>query len=383
MKYFPLIWAALWRKKARTILTLLSVIVAFVLFGLLQAVNVAFHRGVSVSGGDRLVAGGKYSFTQLLPQSYMQRIKSLNGVKNVTHASWFGGVYQKESNFFPQFAVDSDTYLDIYPEFIIEPKQLAAFKNTRTGALVGRDLAERFGWKLGDKIPLQATIWPKADGTNAWDFDLVGFIDGKDEDAKQQAQLLLFHYDYFNEARQFGKDYVGWYVVQAKDAAQSAQVAQRVDKEFANSPWETRTDSEKAFNQAFLKQMGDIQLIISSILGAVFFTLLFLTGNTMMQSVRDRIPELAVLKTIGFSDQSVLALVLAESLALCLIAAAIGLGLAYLLMPGLAAKMPGLSMRPEVVMYGGGIAVLLAITVGILPALRAMRLDIVNALSAH
>ena len=383
MKFLPLIWAALWRKKARTVLTLLSVIVAFVLFGLLQAVNVAFHRGVSVSGSDRLMAAGKYSFTQLLPQSYMQRLKSLDGVKNVTHASWFGGVYQKESNFFPQFAVDSDSYLDVYPEFLIEPKQLAAFKNTRTAALVGRDLAERYGWKVGDKIPLQATIWPKSDGTNAWEFDLVGLIDGKDEDAKQQAQLFLFHYDYFNEARQFGKDYVGWYVVQVKDPTQSALMAQRIDKEFANSPWETRTDSEKAFNQAFLKQMGDIQLIISSILGAVFFTLLFLTGNTMMQSVRDRIPELAVLKTIGFSDQRVLALVLAESLALCLIAATIGLGLAYLLLPGLAAKMPGLSMRPEVLAYGGGIAVLLAITVGILPAVRAMRLDIVNALAGH
>lgn len=383
MKYFPLIWAALWRKKARTILTLLSIVVAFVLFGLLQAVNVAFHRGVSVSGSDRLVAGGKYSFTQLLPQSYRQRIVSLDGVKNVTHASWFGGVYQKESNFFPQFAVEAETYLDVYPEFVIDPKQREAFKNTRTGALVGRSLAERYGWKVGDKIPLQATIWPKADGSNAWELDLVGLMDGKDEDSKQQAQLLLFHYDYFNEARQFGKDLVGWYVVQVKDASQSARMAQLIDKEFANSPAETRTDSEKAFNQAFLKQMGDIQLIITSILGAVFFTLLFLTGNTMMQSVRDRVPELAVLKTIGFSDVSVLALVLAESLALCLIAALIGLGLAWLLMPGLAARMPGLSMRPDVLVSGTGIAVLLAFVVGFLPALRAMRLDIVNALSGH
>ena len=383
MKYFPLIWAALWRKKARTILTLLSVVVAFVLFGLLQAVNVAFHAGVNVADNDRLIAGGKYSFTQLLPQSYMQRIKSLSGVKSVTHASWFGGVYQKESNFFPQFAVDADTYLDVYSDYIVDPKQREAFKNTRTSALAGRGLAERFGWKVGDKIPLQATIWPKRDGSNAWEFDLVGLIDGKNEDAKQQTDILIFHYDYFNEARQFGRDLVGWYVVSVKDSAQSAQVGQTIDKEFANSAAETRTDSEKAFNKAFLKQMGDIQLIITSILGAVFFTLLFLTGNTMMQSVRDRVPELAVLKTIGFSDTSVLALVLAESLALCLLAAIIGLGLAYLLMPSLAAKMPGLSMRPEVLMYGGGIAVLLAVTVGILPALRAMRLDIVNALAGH
>jgi putative ABC transport system permease protein len=383
VKYFPLIWAALWRKKARTILTLLSVVVAFLLFGLLQAVNVAFHAGVNVSGNDRLIAGGKYSFTQLLPQSYMTRIKSLDGVKDVTHASWFGGVYQKESNFFPQFAVDSDTYLDVYSDYIVDPKQREAFKNTRTGALVGKGLADRFGWKVGDKIPLQATIWPKRDGTNSWEFDLVGLIDGKDEDARQQTQILIFHYDYFNEARQFGRDLVGWYVVSVKDPAKSAQVGQIIDKEFTNSAAETRTDSEKAFNKAFLKQMGDIQLIITSILGAVFFTLLFLTGNTMMQSVRDRVPELAVLKTIGFSDTSVLALVLAESLALCVLAAGIGLALANLFMPGLAAKMPGLSMRPEVWIYGFGIAVLLAALVGILPALRAMRLDIVNALAGH
>lgn len=383
MKFLPLIWAALWRKRARTILTLLSIVVAFVLFGLLQGVNVAFKAGVNVSGGDRLIAGGKYSFTQMLPESYLQRIRSLQGVNLVTHASWFGGVYQKESNFFPQFAVDADTYLEVYSDYLVDPKQLAAFKSTRTGAMVGRGLAERFGWKIGDKIPLQATIWPKADGTNAWEFDLVGLIDGKDEDTRQQTRILIFHYDYFNEARQFGKNLVGWYVVKVKDSVQPALMAQTIDKEFANSPAETRTDSEKAFNQAFIKQMGDIQLIIRSILGAVFFTLLFLTGNTMMQSVRDRIPELAVLKTIGFSDISVLALVLAESLALCVLAAIIGLGIAYLLMPGLAVRMPGLSLRPEVIMYGGGIAVLLAITVGILPALRAMRLDIVNALSGH
>jgi putative ABC transport system permease protein len=301
----------------------------------------------------------------------------------VTHASWFGGVYQKESNFFPQFAVDSDTYLDVYSDYIVDPKQREAFKNTRTGALVGKGLADRFGWKVGDKIPLQATIWPKRDGTNSWEFDLVGLIDGKDEDARQQTQILIFHYDYFNEARQFGRDLVGWYVVSVKDPAKSAQVGQIIDKEFTNSAAETRTDSEKAFNKAFLKQMGDIQLIITSILGAVFFTLLFLTGNTMMQSVRDRVPELAVLKTIGFSDTSVLALVLAESLALCVLAAGIGLALANLFMPGLAAKMPGLSMRPEVWIYGFGIAVLLAALVGILPALRAMRLDIVNALAGH
>lgn len=383
LKFFPLVWATLWRKRTRTILTLLSVVVAFLLFGLLEAVNVAFSTGANYGDSHRLVVAGKYSFTEILPLAYLQRIRSIPGVQDVTHASWFGGIYQTERNFFPQFAVDADTYLTVYDNFKVDPVQKTAFLNTRTGALVGRSLAQRFGWKIGDKIPIQATIWPKVDGSNAWDFDIVGFIDPATEADKAQTEVMLFHYDYFNEARQFGKDYVGWYAVKVAPSAQPAVVAAAIDKEFANSPRETRTDSEKSFNQAFIKQMGDIELIISSILGAVFFTLLFLTGNTMMQSVRDRVPELAVLKTIGFSDPAVLTLVLAESLMLCLLAALIGLGLADLIMPTLAARMPGLRMSPEVILGGCGIAVLLAVVVGILPALRAMRLDIVNALAGH
>ncbi|MGH8504944.1 MAG: ABC transporter permease [Stenotrophobium sp.] len=383
MKFFPLVWATLWRKRTRTILTLLSVVVAFLLFGLLEAVSVAFSNGANAGDSHRLVVAGKYSFTEILPLAYLQRIRSIAGVQDVTHATWFGGVYQTESNFFPQFAVDADTYLTVYDNFLVAPAQKDAFIHTRTGALVGSGLARRFGWKIGDKIPIQATIWPKVDGSNAWDFDIVGFIDPKNESERAQTDVMLFHYDYFDEARQFGKSYVGWYIVKVAPAAQPAVVAAAIDKEFANSPRETRTDSEQAFNAAFIKQMGDIELIITSILGAVFFTLLFLTGNTMMQSVRDRVPELAVLKTIGFSDRAVLTLVLAESLMLCLLAALIGLGLADLIMPVLASRMPGLDMSPQVILGGCGIAVVLALIVGILPALRAMRLDIVNALAGH
>lgn len=383
MKYFPLIWSALWRKKPRTIYTMLSILVAFLLFGMLQAVSVGMSKSIEISGADRLFTAGKFSFTEILPLGYYARIKSIPGVKLVTHASWFGGVYQEEKNFFPQFAVDHETYLEMYPEFLVTAEARKEWARNKTGVLVGAGLAKRFGWKIGDRIPIRATIWPKRDGSNTWEFDIVGLIDGKDETARAQSEVLLFRFDYFDEARQFGQGYIGWYLERIADPAQSSTVANAIDRQFANSPKETRTDSEKAFNQAFMKQMGDIQLIIRSILGSVFFTLLFLTGNTMMQSVRERIPELAVLKTIGFSDRSVLGLVLTESLLLCLIAALLGLAAATLLMPGLAAKMPGLQMEPEVWTMGVAIAALLAVVVGFPPAWRAMRLDIVNVLAGH
>ncbi|AXQ27910.1 ABC transporter permease [Solimonas sp. K1W22B-7] len=383
MKYFPLIWSALWRKKPRTIYTMLSIVVAFLLFGMLQAVAVGMTKSIEISGADRLFTAGKFSFTEILPIGYYARIKSVPGVTLVSHANWFGGVYQDEKNFFAQFAVDHETYLEMYPEFIVSDEAKALWARTRTGALVGVGLARKFGWKIGDRVPVQAAIWPKRDGRNDWQFDIVGFIDTKDEATRNQTEMMLFRFDYFDEARQFGQGYTGWYLEKVADPAQAGSVAAAIDRQFANSPKETRTDSEKAFNQSFMKQMGDIQLIIQSILGAVFFTLLFLTGNTMMQSVRERIPELAVLKTIGFSDRSVLGLVLTESLLLCLIAALVGLGVATLLMPGLAAKVPGLRMEPEVWFMGVGVAVALAVVVGFPPAWRAMRLDIVNALAGH
>lgn len=383
MKYFPLVWSALWRKKPRTIYTMLSIVVAFLLFGMLQAVNVGLTKSIQITGADRLFVAGKFSFTELLPLSYNARIKSIPGVQLTTHASWFGGVYQDERNFFAQFAVDHETYLEMYPEFIVTDEARTEWARNKTAVLVGAGLAEKFGWKVGDRIPIQASIWPKRDGSNTWEFDIAGLIDGKDDTAKAQSEVLLFRFDYFDEARQFGQGYVGWYLVRAADVDQASALANAIDREFANSPRETRTDSEKAFNQAFMKQLGDIGLIIESILGAVFFTLLFLTGNTMMQSVRERVPELAVLKTIGFSDRTMLSLVLAESLLLCTIAALIGLAVATLLMPGLAAKMPGLKMSSEVWMLGVGLSALLAAVVGLPPAWRAMRLDIVNALAGN
>jgi len=387
MKYFHLVWASLFRRKTRTLLTLLSIVVAFVLFGLLSALIIAFNRGVDLAGADRLVTQGKYSLTEVLPIGYYEQIKSLPGVEAATHAQWFGGIYREPKNFFPQFAIDPASYLDMYPEFSIDPAQRKAFEDTRTGAIVGASLARRFGWKIGDRIPIQATIWPLADGSNAWEFELVGVFEGKDETAKSQEGIMFFHWDYFDEARRFAKGTTGIYIVKADDPAKAAAVGAEIDRRFANSQNETKTGSEKAFNQNFIKQIGDIGFIVQAILSAVFFTILLVTGNTLAQSVRERIPEIAILKTLGFSDGKALGLVLAEALLLCLLGGMLGLGLVSLLIPGMARAMegflPGLGINAGTWAWGAGIALALGLVTGLLPALKARRLKIVDALSGH
>ncbi|HUP92573.1 MAG TPA: ABC transporter permease [Solimonas sp.] len=386
MKYFPLIWAALWRRKARTVLTMLSIVVAFLLFGLLQSVIAAFNAGVDISGADRLVTTGKYSLTQMNPYSYVQDIRAVDGVADVSFASWFGGVYQTERNFFAQFPVDPESYLRIYPEVLLPAEQKQAFIDTRTGAIVAKTLADKYHWKVGDKVPILSTIWPRKDGSKNWEFDLVGIFDAKDAATRGQHEYLLFQHAYFDESKPFGNGMVGWFVTRTVDANRNAEVAKAIDAKFRNSLYPTKTDSEKAFNQSFIKQMGDIESIMRGIMGAVFFTLLLLTGNTMAQSVRDRVPELAVLKTIGFSDRSVLALVLVEALLLCLLAAALGLVIASLLAPPLGTQIPGftaMELKPAAMLAGLALAALLATIVGLPPALKAKRLDIVNALSGH
>src|SRR3569623_966377 len=251
MKYLPLIWAALGRRKPRTILTGLSIAIAFLLYGMLNAVNVAFNNGVAISGVDRLVTTGRYSITQILPYGHGQQIRSLPGVTGVAASNWFGGYYQYQHNFFPQFAVEQEQYLSMYPEIVLPPDQKQAFFNTRTGVIVAKTLAERFHWKVGDKIPMQAGIWPLKDGGNVWTFDLVGIFDTANPKDRSQYEMMLIRYDYFDEARQFAKGTAGWYISKIKDPAQAGTIAKQIDAMFANSPNETRTDTEKAFNQSF------------------------------------------------------------------------------------------------------------------------------------
>jgi putative ABC transport system permease protein len=387
VKYFPLVWAALMRRKPRTILTMLSIAVAFLLYGLLQGVVAAFTAGVDIAGADRLITVGKYSFTTLNPIAYANQIRAVPGVKAVASQSWFGGYYQEEKNFFAQFPTEAEPYFTIYPEVQLPADQKEAFLKTRTGAIVLKKLADKYGWKIGDRIPIKSGIYSRKDGSDVWEFDLVGIFDCKDGATRAQHEYLMFHQEYFDEAKAFAGGLVGWFVVKTADPARNAEIALAIDQQFANSPFPTKTDSEKAFNQSFVKQFGNLQMILGGIMSAVIFTLLMLTGNTMMQSVRERIPELAVLKTLGYTDRTVLALVLTEALLLCGIAAAIGLALAAWAAPviGMNAPMPGMSgmkVSADAIAVAAAMAVGLALAVGLPPALRAMRLQIVDALRA-
>ncbi len=387
MKYLHLVWGALLRRKTRTAFTLLSVLAAFLLFGLLDSVRSAFaNAGASVAGVDRLVTVSKISFTLSLPQSLLARIEAVPGVAQVSYANWFGGEYQDPKNFFANEAVAAN-YLDLYPEWQLSTAEREAFRKTRTGAVVGARLADKYHWKLGDKIPLKATIFPQKGGSNDWTFDLVGIFHERDPKQRAQEDVLFFNWDYFDEARAFGNGNIGWYVTRVADRNAADRIAQAIDALSENSEYETKTQTEQAFNASFVSQFADVGLIVGAIMAAVFFTLVLLTGNTMAQAVRERIPELAVLKTIGFSNRSVLALVLVESVLLIVLGGAAGLLLAGVAVAALSANIgAGLPMMPvggEIWLRGLGLMILIGLLVGALPARRGMRLRIVDALAGR
>lgn len=386
MKYLSLIWAQLFRSKTRTLLTLLSVVAAFLLFGMLDSVRVAFNSGGSVAGADRMVVASRLSITQMLPISLDTQIESIPGVKKTAYAAWFGGIYRDPKNFFPNFSVGPG-YFDMYPEYVLPEAQRKAWEADRSGAVVGKALADRFGWKIGDTIPLQATIFPQKDGSNAWPLKLDGIFELKDAKRKGEENQLLFHWKYFDEANAYVNNRVGWYMVKLENPEHAVRVARAIDAISANSDHETKTQTEAAFNQAFAKQFADIGLIVTAIMGAVFFTLLLLTGNTMAQAVRERIPELAVLKTLGFKDGTVLMLVLVESVLLVLLGGLIGLGIAAVLMPIVSAASGGMISLPTVLpqtwLLGLALMLVIGLVVGVLPAQRARRLKIVDALAGR
>ena len=388
MKYFHLVWAALFRRKTRTLLTLASIMAAFLLFGLLDGIRTSFAElGRNADGAQRLQTASKLSFIETLPLSLLQRIRGIDNIEAVTHANWFGGAYQNPRNQLFTFAV-APNYLELYPEIDVAPAELEAWKRTRTGILVGETMMKRFDWKVGQRIPLQSTIYPNSDGTLDWAFDIVGVLRAKDgKSAGFTEALILMHYDYFAESTPYVDGDVGWYISRVSDVRRSDAAAKAIDALSANSPNETKTMSEQAAMASQLKQMADIGLIVGSIMGAVFFTLLLLTGNTMAQAVRERTSELAVLKTIGFSSASVLAMVLAESMLMVLIGGVVGLGLAAVIGAAATAASGGMLNLPPVgaQSWAIGIALMLGIglLVGALPALRAMRLNIVDALAGR
>jgi putative ABC transport system permease protein len=381
MKYLPLLWSALWRRKARTIFTMLSIVVAFLLFGLLETVDYAFANPDSgASGADRLITTNKTSITLSLPFSDTQQIRSLPGVKEVTWLTWFGGYYQEAKNFIFAIPVDIESYINVHrDELSIKDDELQKYRQMRTGALVNTALMKQYGWKVGDKLPLHSTIWTrKDDGSLNWVFDIVGTFESTD---KSQAQTLLFHYEYFDEGRSFGRGNVGWFEERIDQPSQAAVMAERIDALFANSSNETKTQPAKDFLIAFIKQRGDIGFVLRAILGAVFFSLLLLTANTLMQSMRERTAELAVLKTLGFKDGQVFALLVGESLFLFVTAAVLGLALSYGLLPVIKEALQGIDLSVGMFAPGIALAVALAIAVGLPPALRAKRLKIVDALA--
>ena len=383
MKYAYYIWKNLTRKKARTILTLLSIFIAFILFGLLGALNQAFNAGADIAGANRLLTIHKISLVNTLPVNYVARIDQIEGVKEVTHATWFGGYYQEVRNQFAQFPVDATSYFEVYPELILEEEQKSAWLQNRTGAVIGEKLATRFDWKLGDRIPVIASIYTHSGGQRPWEFDIEGIVTATD--SRTDTSFMLFHYDYFDEARDFGKGEVGWIGFSVENPENAVSIAKRIDEMFANSPAETKTSTEKAFIESFAKQFGDIGLITKLILTAVFFTMLLVTGNTMAQTVRERLHELAVLKTIGFSDIKMLFWVLGESVVLAVIGGGVALFIDFGLVEAVAvqvsAYLPGLSLTPAIAIQGMALAILFGILAGLFPALQAMRLSIADALA--
>jgi putative ABC transport system permease protein len=377
--------ANLFRKKTRTILTVLSVIMAFLLFGLLQSLNSIFSSGADFIGATRLVTQARVSFTTALPLSMVPKLEGVPGVARVAYSQWFGGVWQENTQLFT-FAVDPQRYHDAYPEWVMPEEQWKEFANTRTAMIAGKNLADKYGWKVGQKIPISSNIYPQKNGSKSWAFDLVGIFDGKDESWRKQTNQVFINHDYFDEANQFGKGRTNFYILKLAPGADAAAVTKTVDAMFENSPDETKTQTEKDFNLSFVKQIGDIGLIVRWILFAVFFTLLLVVGNTMAQSVRERVPELAVLKTLGFTDGSVLGFVLAEAIALCLVGGLIGLALATLL-GAMVEKGTGgqfqLNVNGLIWVIGIATIFLMSLAVGLFPALRARRLKIVDALAGR
>jgi len=377
MRFLPLILANLGRKKVRTTLTIGSFAAALFLFGLLVAIRDAFGSGIEMAGADRLVATNRVSLIQPLPVAHRERILRIPGVTAVSHASWFGGVYQDEKNFFPQFAIDLETYPQMFSEFVIPEDQMAAFRADRAGCVVGAKTAERFGWKLGDRIPIRGTIFQ-----GQWEFNVRGIYHG----SRPQDDLTQFWFrsDYLEEnGPEWFRGYVGWYVMRIANPEASLEVAEAIDALFANSAWETRTQTEKALNASFIKQMGNIEFLILCIGGVVFFTLLLVTGNTMAAAVRERLSELAVLKAIGYSDLAVLWLVLGEICLMAGLGGASGLALAKAFSQHgdpTQGMLPVFYISPEAMAAGLLLCLVAALMAGLLPAWSAMRLSVIDAM---
>ncbi|MGY3546386.1 putative ABC transport system permease protein [Bradyrhizobium sp. USDA 4472] len=373
----------LFRRKLRAILMMVSILIAFAIFAVLASFERAFNAGQDRATPDRLVVVNKINFTQPLPISYFNRVAAIDGVAQITHFSWFGGYYQEPRNFLVAFAVDPENWMKLRDtDFVFSPEARAAFIRERTGVLVGARMMEKWGWKIGDHVPISSNIWSQKNGSHAWDFIIVGSFTPRIPQA--DTNVMLMGYDYFNETRSFGKDLISWMSLRTTSVAANERVTNAIDGMFANSPYETTTDSEKAFNKAFAAQLGNVALIVELVVGAAFVTILMIVGNTMVMTVRERTPEIGVLKTLGFSGGRILRMVLGESILLALLGGLPGLGLAFFLITrvkdSLMSFVPTLSLYPDIAAVAVGLMVVFGIITGLVPALNAMRLNIVTAL---
>ena len=381
MKFLPLTFRNLMRRPIRTILVFLATTVAFLLFGILMILKVAFSMGIEVAGADRLMMLNKMGFIQPIPVSYIEKIRAVPGVKLVTHASWMGGIYQDPSTNVFQFAVDPETYMAMYPEFKLPPDQMKAWLTDKQGFIAGKDLADRFGWKIGQRIPIKGTFnRPKSGDGVTWEFNLVGIYDGEPEIDKTQ---FLFRWDYLDENRTIGPGLVGWVLIKVDDPARAGELAKTIDRLFENSSNETKTDTEGAMAQSFANQVGNIGAIVTGISAVVLFMVLLIAASQMSLAVRERTNEIGALKAMGFGDTQVLVLILVESMALSLAAGAVGLGIAWMLTLGgdpTGGFMPIWVLRPEYIAFGVGLAALVGLIAGAVPAVSAGRLPIAVAL---
>ena len=378
-----LIRKSLFRKKTRAFLLVLSIMTAFLIFAVLGVFSRSLNAGVETAAADRLVTLNAINFTLTMPYAYYGRVAQVEGVESVTHASWFGGYYQDPRNFIQSFAVEMESYLQVYDELEIVEGDRDRLISQRDCMALGADLANQYGWTLGERIPLSSNIWSQQDGSRAWDLEVCAIFDADDQDVP--ANYLMFHYDYYNEALAFNRDQIGWMILTTGDAARNDAVAQAIDSQFANSPAETETATEAAFGQAFLEQLGNIGLILTLVIGAAFLTILMIVGTTMVMAINERTKEVAVMKTLGFSSPRIFVHVLSESVLLSLLGGLIGLGLAALLITAVAEPLsgflPGFRMRPEVAGQAVALMVAFGLVTGLLPAINAMRIKIVDGLA--
>ena len=382
MNDLTLIRKSLFRKKTRAILLILSIMTAFLIFGALASLDRVLNSSEELSRADRLVTVNKINFTQTMPFAYWGRVQNVEGVQAVTHASWFGGYYQDVRNFVQAFAVDMDSYLVVYPELEMPADQRAALSERRDCVAVGADLAEQYEWSVGDRFPLSSNIWRQQDGSSAWDVEVCAIMEITEQELP--TNYLLLQYDYYNEALAFNRDQIGWMILLTGDTTLNDPVSERIDFLFANSPAETETTTEAAFSQAFVEQLGNIGLILSLVVSAAFATILMIVGTTMVMAINERTKEVGVMKTLGFSSSRIFAHVLSESVLLSLVGGLLGLGLAVLLLSGIAqvaaGQLPGLGVGRETWIQALGLMLGFGLLTGFVPALNAMRLKIVDAL---